>query len=135
MNINTIENEIIAQLQSDITDLKIEGFPDNPAQYKLIHPKGAILVHFLDANYNKPEENIFIQQAVNLEFALTLIIKGLRDKNGAYSYIESVISSLTGFNPTDCGKIYPVKVEFLREDNGIWQYTFTFSVPTENYNN
>jgi len=133
MNINTVENDIIAQLQSNITGLKIEGFPDNPSKYKLIHPKGAVLVHFQSANYNEPLEVNFIQQTVNLEIRLALLIKGLRDKNGAYTYINSIMATLTGFTPTDCGKMYPVKVNFLTEDNGIWQYAFSFSVTSENY--
>ncbi len=133
MNINIIEKDIIDQLQANITGIKIEGFPDSPAEYKLLHPKGAVLVHFQGGNYSIPEENSFIQQAVSLDFALTLIIKGLRDKNGAYSYINSIISALTGFAPAQCNKMYLTKVEFLGEDRGLWHYAFSFSVPTGNY--
>ena len=133
MAINTIKNDIITQLKSSISDLKVEEFPDKPAEYKLIHSKGAVLVHFLGTNYNEPDEQGFIQQTANLRFGLTLMIKGLRDKNGAYAYIDSIISTLTGFTPTGCTKMYPVRVGFLTENDGVWQYTFTFVAPTENY--
>ncbi len=133
MNINTVENDIIAQLQSNITGLKIEGFPDNPSEYKLIHPRGAALVQFKGASFSKPDSTAFIQQEVNLDFSLILMIKGLRDKNGAYTYINSIMATLTGYTPTGCGKMYPVGVYFLTEKNGIWQYTLKFTVPTENY--
>ena len=112
MNINTIENDIIARLRDNISERKIEGFPDKPDEYRLIHPRGAVLVRFNGANYNKPLETNSIQQEVNLNFSLTLIIKGLRDKNGAYTYIDSINSALTGFAPTGCLKMYPVKVDF-----------------------
>ncbi len=133
MSINTIEKDIISKLQASITDLKIEGFPDKPEDYKLLHPKGAILVHFQGGSYGVPEENVLLQQTVSLDFGLTLLIKGLRDKNGAYSYIDNIISALTGFTPTGCNKMYLTKVDFLAEENGLWQYAFSFTVPTENY--
>lgn len=133
MSIDIIEKEIISQLQANIVDLKIEGFPDKPADYKLLHNKGAVLVHFQGGSYSEPEQDGFIQQAVSLEFGLTLIIKGLRDKNGAYSYINNIISALTGFSPTGCNKMYLTKVDFLAEENGLWQYAFAFTVPTHNF--
>jgi hypothetical protein len=128
MAILTIENDIITQLQSSITDLKIECYPENPAEYKLLHPKGAVLVRFQGASYSKPTETVFIQQDVSLEFNITLMVKGLRDKNGAYNYIDSIISALTGHNG-----MYPTKVAFLTEEAGIWRYSIIFTVPTENY--
>jgi len=133
MNIKTIENDIINQLQNNIIDLKTEGYPENPAEYKLIHPKGAILVHFKGSLYDKPDENGFIQQTLNLDFGLTLMVKKLRDKSGAYAYIAEIISVLTGYTPTSCGKMYPVNTEFLKEDGGIWKYSLDFTVPAENF--
>ncbi len=133
MSINTVENNIIAQLKANITDLKIEGFPDKPGDYKLLHPKGAILVHFRGGSYSEPEENAFIQQTVNLEFELTLLVKGLRHKSGAYAYINSITSALTGFTPQGCKKMYLTKINFLNEKNGLWQYALFFTVLTENY--
>ena len=128
MAILDIENDIISQLQSSITELKVEGFPENSSEYKLLHPKGAILVRFQGASYSLPNEAGFIQQTSNLEFNLTLMIKGLRNKNGAYNYIDSIITALTGFQG-----MYPTKVAFLTEDVGIWRYSLVFVVPGENY--
>ena len=133
MNIYSIENEIIEQLQDNITDLKTEAYPEKPSEYRLIHPKGAILVHFKGSHYDKPEEGNLIQQIISLNFSLTLMIKGLRDKNGAYTYISEIISVLTGFIPTNCGKMYPVNTDFLQEDGGVWKYSLNFTVPAENY--
>ncbi len=133
MAIITIENDIISQLQSSITDLKIEGFPENIAEYKLIHPKGAVLVRFQGASYGSPEGNCFIQQTGTLDFNLVLMVRGLRDKNGSYNYIDSVLSVLTGYAPTDCGKMYATRVAFSGEAGGIYRYALNFSVPIENY--
>lgn len=133
MAILTIENDIINQLKSSINDLKVEGYQENPAEYKLIHPKGAVLVRFNGANYSKSEAGAVIQQAGKLEFNLTLIIRGLRDRNEAYTYLDSVISALTGYVPMGCGKMYLTRVAYSGEVGGIYRYVFYFSVPVENY--
>jgi len=133
MAILNIENDIISQLQGSITDLRVENFPENLAEYKLLHPKGAVLVRFQGANYDRPAEDSFVQQAGTLDFNLVLMVRGLRDKNGAYNYIDSVISALSGYNPAGCGKMYPTRVSFSGEAAGIYRYAFSFSVPTENY--
>jgi hypothetical protein len=132
MNILTVENDIITALQSALPDLKVEGFPDNPVQYRLLHPKGAVLVRFQEAVCAAAKEAAFVQQEVTMMFNLTVKIRGLRDKNGAYSYIERVFAALTGFSPSGCGKMYPVNTVFLRETSGIWEYSLNFAVPAEN---
>lgn len=133
MTILEIENDIIAQLQSNITDLQVEGFPESPVEYKLLHSKGAVLVHFKGGSYSAPESNMFIQQEVNMDFSITLMIRGLRDKNGAYPYIDAINKALTGFAPKDCLRMYPVGEYFLTERDGVWHYTINFRVPTDNY--
>jgi hypothetical protein len=134
MAINTIEQAIITQLETYITTLQVEGFPDKPSEYRLLHPTGAILVSYNGSNFSTPEGAGFILQTQNLEFSITVIVRNLRDKNGAYSHIDSIISTLTGFSPGGCGKMYPTTVTFLNESNGIWQYGMTFMAPSENYN-
>jgi hypothetical protein len=89
MALNTIIDDIITQLDTAL-ELKVEGFPDNPREYKLLHPKGAVLVSFNNSSYTSPESFEFIQQIRTLEIGLTLIIKGLRDKNGAYAYLDLI---------------------------------------------
>ncbi len=133
MAINTIEQDIITQLESVITDLQIEGFPEKPKEYRLLHSKGAILVSFNSADYMEPESLVIIQQEVDMEFGLILLIRNLRDTNGAYSYIDTIVNALTGYAPTGCAKMYPKRTGFLNETNGIWQYSLTFNVRTENF--
>jgi hypothetical protein len=132
MAILTIENDIKSQLESAITDLKVDTFPE-AGEYKLLHPKGAVLVAYESSSFNPPDSIAIIQQLVNHTFTITLIIKGLRDKNGAYSYIDLIISTLAGYEPTDCLKMYPQRTRFFGEESGIYRYDIDFIVPTENY--
>jgi hypothetical protein len=135
MAIIDIENAIIGQLKSSITDLKVEGFPENWNQYRLLHPKGAVLVQYTGSNYSSPELNFagMQQQLKTLTFGIALLVKGLRDKSGAYSYIDSIIAALAGFEPAGCLAMYPVSDNFQAEEDGIFYYELRFNVPTENY--
>lgn len=133
MVINTIINDIVDKLKDNITDLKVEHFPDNIDEYRLIHSKGAILVAFRGYSDSEPEELGFIQQITTIEIGINLVVTGLRDKNGAYSYIDSIRAALTGFTPTDCFKMYPVSADFLNEDAGRWEYGLIFRTTTDNF--
>ena len=132
MDISKIENEIISTLQASLPELKVEGCAESPSEYKLLHPKGAVLVRFQEAAFSAPQESAFIQQETTLIFNLNLMVKGLRDKNGAYSHINEILTALTGYTPGECGKMYPTKVFFLREAAGIWEYSINFAVPAVN---
>lgn len=136
MNILTIENDIITTLAAALPALKVEGFPENTEQYRLLHPKGAVLVRFLEAVYSAPQETAFTQQEAVLTFNLTLMVKGLRDKQeaagGAYGYVDAINTALTGYAPTGCGRMYPVKERFVREKDGVLEYSLNFGVPVEN---
>lgn len=133
MAINTIETAIINKIKTVITNLTVEGFPDKPSEYRLVDALGAVLVAFGSSVFERPNTTAFIQQNVDMEFTATLVIRNLRDKNGAYNYIDTIISALTGYAPTGCAKMYPIQVSFLGESGGIWQYGITFIVPTENF--
>lgn len=133
MSIKTIETDIMDKLSTVITDLKIEGFPDNPNEYRLIHPKGAILVAYNSSEFDTEHHNGIICQLENLEYGLTLIVRNLRDTDGAYDYIDLIKSTLTGYAPTGCKKMYLRNISFLTERDKLWQYGLTFVVPSENY--
>ena len=51
MSINDIENQIIERLKSKIKDVQVQGFPEKPSEFRLIHPIGALLVHYQGASY------------------------------------------------------------------------------------
>lgn len=46
MNIRDIEDKIIEKLKEEIPELLVRGFPDKPSEFLLLHPIGAILIHY-----------------------------------------------------------------------------------------
>jgi len=130
MTINEIENQIIERIKSRIPELHIEGYPEKPSEFRLIHSKGAILVHYQGGNYSESNSLGYIVQDKKLEYSLTVVTRGLRNNEGSYFYLDKIRQVLTGYKPPNCSKMKPVKDEFISEENGIWQYSINFSLTT-----
>lgn len=132
MNIRTIEESIINKLKDEFKDLLVQGFPEKPSEFIMIHPIAAILVHYQNSSYTHTYSLGCITQDNKKEFAITVITRNLRSNNGSYELIDRIKSLLTGFSPDSCSKLFPVKDYFISENAGIWQYGIDFSLNTTN---
>ena len=84
MNISEIENSIIEKLKPNFSNLLVQGFPEKPQEFTLLHPVGAILVHYRGGNYSNTDALGFISQDKKMDFALTIVTRNLRSNNGGY---------------------------------------------------
>jgi hypothetical protein len=132
MNIRQIENSIIDKLKTTFPEILIQGFPDKPSEFILIHPIGALLVHYQGSSYSSSNSFSVISQENKKEFAITIVTRNLRGNQGAYEYLESVKSILTGFQIEECSELMPTKDYFISENSGIWQYGINFTLTTNN---
>lgn len=132
MNIREIEDSIIKKLKKEFPEVKVEGFPDKPSEFVLLHPIGALLVHYQGSNYTSSQALNFITQDNKKEFSITIITRNLRSNNGAYEYLDKVKSVLTGFKIDECSQLMPTKDNFISENAGIWQYALNFTLTTQN---
>ncbi len=130
MSIRDIENSIIDKLKENFSNLLVDGFPEKPQEFTLIHPVGAILVHYRGGNYSNTDALGFISQDKKMDFAITVVTRNLRSNNGAYEVLEKIKQVLCGFKILGCSKLTPVKEGFLSEISGIWQYEITFTLAT-----
>ena len=62
MNIREIENLIVEKLQQNFSDFQVIGFPEKPQEYILLHPIGAILVHYRGGSYSSTNSINFLSQ-------------------------------------------------------------------------
>ena len=132
MNIRDIENSIIEKLKIKFPEVLVQGFPDKPSEFILLHPIGALLVHYQGSNYTNSNALGFISQDNKKEFSITIDTRNLRENQGSYEYLDKVKSILTGFEPDGCSKLMPTKDFFISENKGIWQYGINFSLTTTN---
>ena len=135
MNTRDIENSIIQKLKGSFPEVLVQGFPDKPSEFILLHPIGALLVHYQGSNYTNSNALGIISQENKKEFALTIVTRNLRANQGAYEYIDNVKSVLTGFQPDECSKLTHLKDYFIAENSGIRQYGINFSLTTTNIQN
>lgn len=115
------EDLIVAQLQAEISEVHIAPFPDNPDEYNLLHPKGALLVRFAGSDFQESTVTGLVRQRVKLQYDVIAVSRNLRDHYGAYDLLDQAITALTGFN-IDGEQCYPVREDFLLEKDGLWQY-------------
>lgn len=132
MNIRAIENSIINKLKTDFPEVLVEGFPDKPSEFILLHSIGALLVHYQGSNYTNSESLGYIVQDNKKEFSITIVTRNLRANQGAYEYLDKVKAALTGFRVDECTKLMPTKDFFISENGGIWQYGINFTLTTTN---
>ncbi len=135
MNIRDVENSIINKLKESFPNFLVQGFPEKPQEFILLHPIGAILVHYRGGNYSNTDAINFISQEKKLEFAITIVTRNLRSNNGAYEVLDLVKQNLCGFKIAECSKLTPVKEGFLSETTGIWQYEISFTLSTPSVEN
>ena len=130
MTILEIEQAIIDRLKEKIQGLEIDSFPEKPADYRLRHPKGALLVRYAGCAYTEPLATDYIIQDRKISFEVNVLMRHLTSHEGVYAYLDAVRIALTGFKPPNCGRVYPVKEEFIIEDAGIWHYGIVFTMTT-----
>ena len=82
MNIRDIENSIIEKLKTAFPEVLVQGFPDKPSEFILLHSIGALLVHYQGSNYTNSDALAFISQENKKEFSITVVTRDLRSNNG-----------------------------------------------------
>jgi len=130
LSIRDIETSIVEKIKTHFPEFLIQGFPEKPQEFILLHPIGAILVHYLGGSYTNSDALNFITQDRKLEFAITIVTRNLRNNNGAYETLDKVKQVLCGHKILGCSKLTPTKEGFLSETNGIWQYEIRFTLST-----
>ena len=130
MSIREIENSIILYLKDKFHEFLVDGFPEKPQEFILLHPVGAVLVHYRGGNYTNLNSLGIISQTKGLSFAVTVVTRNLRNNNGAYETLDRVKQYLCGYKIPGCTNMIPQKEGFISETNGIWQYEIEFNLTT-----
>lgn len=139
------ENDIISKLETDITGLKVQGWPRNPEEYKTLSKTGAILVRYMGSSLDEPELNRekCLSQKRTITWAITVMWRNSAGKHcnsdeteSAYTYLEEVETSLTGYTVNSVAHssvLTPVSDEFVDELGGIWIFEIVFTHTIEEY--
>lgn len=126
----SITQSIVDQLASMVgTDLTVEFYPEKPANYRLNHANGALLVNYAKSNYPKHDDTAAIIKPRQMGFTVTIISRGLHDRYGAVPLVDWVLAMLSGYRPEHTDKtLAPVRDYFIQHQSGLWYYGVDFDV-------
>lgn len=118
-------------LQTALPDYAVDLFPDNPSQYRFIHPKGAVLVGYQGSKFTAIEGLGMIAQQRNLTLALTILGRGVHHDGAALDLLDAVRLAMVGFTPPNCLPCHLISEQFLSEEGGRWQYELLLQTETQ----
>lgn len=115
---------MLARLQAAFGDqLMVERFPENPQQYRLNHPRGAVLLAYGKSTFGHPQSTDATMQARQMVLRLTLIFRQLNGQDGVVSHLDRLRACLTGWYPPNTDQAcHPVSEQFIGHTHGLWQY-------------
>lgn len=117
-------------LQDELPDAEVRLFPDNPAQYRFIHPKGAVLVGYQGSRFGAIEQLGAISQQRVMTLHLTVFGRGLHHDGAALDLLDRVRLAVVGFRPPHCLPCHLISEQFLAEEAGAWQYQLLVQTET-----
>lgn len=117
-------------LSEALPDWQIELMPDNPSEYYLAHPNGAVLIGYVGSTFGQLRTTDIVSQSRTVRIMLTVISRHLHHDNGALLLLDQLRLLLTGFQPPNCTECYLVREQFDDEQSGIWQYQLVLQTET-----
>ncbi len=126
-----ILQDVAGRIRSKMPDIETRLFPDNPAGYRFIHPKGAVLVGYQGSSFAAPHDTEAVVQQRKLTLHLTLFGRGVHNDAGTLDMLDRLRLAVTGYRPADCNKIHLLEESFADESDGVWQYRLLVQTETQ----
>lgn len=132
MNIEAAENSILTKLSTDLgSTFETELLPEKQADFEQPFEKTKVSICYAMSAYDKPKSAGLTVQQEDASFQLVIAGRKLRGSGGIYDAFRLVTNSLLGFMPTNCRRIFAVKFEFEKRENGVFSYIYTVSCGSE----
>lgn len=126
-----IIDAVVARLKARQAHLAVEYFPERPLEYRLNHPKGALLVSYAGSQFGETVDLSYVCQPQTLKLAITVILRQLNGRGGAVDELDALRRAIIGYKPPNCRrKIWALSEKFLGENAGLWQYALDVATET-----
>lgn len=120
-----------ATLAAAFPELAVELFPDQPANYRLNHPTGALLLAYPGSALGAPMLMGRVEQVRTIRIGITLVLRNLWGDDGAAAMLDRLRDALVGWRPSsECEPLYAISDRFLHQDAGLWWYAAEFACVT-----
>lgn len=125
-----LADQAIAKLIFAMPELEVILYPANPANYRLNHPLGAVLLDYPGSTSTNAMLMGRVEQVRTVRIGLTLVTRQLWGTNGAATQLDRLRAALGGWRPEDCEPVYAIGDRLLQEDAGLWWYAMEFACNT-----
>lgn len=116
------------KLKTDIPELHVDDYPAKPAEYKLDHPIGAVLLLYNGGKFSEPFALVKTVQDEYHQFITEIKARSLGGPDGALTWIMRVFESLQENKFTGCLPTYIVDIAEAIEENGVWSYGLIWKI-------
>lgn len=123
-------HSIQQHLTENLPDWAVELMPDDPSNYHLAHPNGAILISYAGSKFDNPRPTQAITQSRSIHIVLTVICRHLHHDEGAIAVLDDLRLLLVGFHPPNCNPCYLIDEQFDGVAHNIWQYQLAVATET-----
>ncbi|WP_406705431.1 Gp37 family protein [Sodalis sp.] len=131
MDTLTLLSAVVERLRLQLPGLHVDFFPERPEQFRLNHPRGAVLVSYGKSNFGQTQDIGVVIQPQTVRLTATVVVRQLNGKDGAVAALDQVRQCLGGWRPPDCQRdIWLVEEVFLGQTEGLWQYALTIETVT-----
>jgi hypothetical protein len=113
---------VVDRLKARRPELAVEFFPEKPSEYRLNHPKGALLVSYAGSRFGALADTGFVAQKRDIRLTITVVMRQLNGRGGAVEAVDAAREALFCWRPPDCQGLRLVAEQFLGETANLWQY-------------
>ncbi len=92
-----ILDSVLAHLQAALPHYAIQLFPDNPAQYRFVHPLGAVLIGYQGSEFKELRDVDLIAQERSISLHFTVFGRGLNSDGAALDLLDALRLAIVGF--------------------------------------
>ncbi len=117
-------------LGTHLPDWSVELMPDDPSEYHLAHPVGAVLISYAGSKFDKVRPSARVTQTRTLHIVITVMSRNLHDDVGAIAVLDELRLLTVGYRPPDCGEMWLIEEQFDGVATGIWQYQLVLCADT-----
>ncbi|MFT8210564.1 MAG: Gp37 family protein [Symbiopectobacterium sp.] len=131
MDTLTLLSAVVERLRLQLPGLHVDFFPERPEQFRLNHPRGAVLVSYGKSRFGQTQDIGVVIQPQTVRLTATVVVRQLNGKDGAVAVLDQVRQCLGGWRPPDCQRdIWLVEEVFWGQTEGLWQYVLTVETVT-----
>lgn len=126
-----LSEEVVERLRERLPDLRVDHFPDAPDRFEWAKADRMLLVSYGGSNYSTERTMDPSSCERTPEIGVTILVRSLRGPAGAPAMIDRVRLAIHGWRPpSQGGRMYPTRDEFVSENQGVWRFVIRFTCST-----